>query len=113
MNLKFYKYFFFISKYLFVLSWFQARNFMSRCLGVFQFWLVCSVASSLIQIITAVFNLPNPFGIGQMLYLSCILLPFLSVSLIIGAANPEVMQRSIGKNKFFYNFEVCSVPPHI
>ncbi|XP_072155189.1 transmembrane protein 94 [Bemisia tabaci] len=83
----------------------EARNFMSRCLGVFQFWMVCSVASSLIQIITAVFNLPNPFGIGQMLYLSCILLPFLSVSLIIGAANPEVMQRSIGKNKFFYNFE--------
>jgi len=45
-------------------------------------------------------------SLGQILWLTCIVVPLLSVSLVGGPTDPEVMQKPTGKNQCSITSEV-------
>lgn len=44
-----------------------------------------------------------------MLWLTCVIVPILSVSLLGGPTDPEIMQKPTGKNQCSITAEVCSL----
>lgn len=47
--------------------------------------------------------------LGQVLWLACIIVPLLSVSLVGGPTDPGVMQKSTGKNQCSITSEVSLI----
>jgi len=45
-------------------------------------------------------------NLGQVLWLACVVVPLLSVSLVAGPTDPEVMQKPTGKNQCSITTEV-------
>ncbi|KAK9509058.1 hypothetical protein O3M35_006462 [Rhynocoris fuscipes] len=85
----------------------HARHFMKCLWNCMQFW-VCSVFTiSILQVITAIVMLPPLFSTGQILWLSCVIIPFLALSLVHVPANTQVMQRPGSKNLVNINSEVA------
>lgn len=48
-------------------------------------------------------------SLGQVLWLTCVVVPLLSVSLIGGPTDPEVMQKPTGKNQCLITTEVSMI----
>ncbi|XP_050541863.1 transmembrane protein 94 isoform X2 [Daktulosphaira vitifoliae] len=77
----------------------EARYLMQRIWNCVQFWTSCMVSLSFLQLLVIAFVLPPIFSIGQILWLVCIIIPILSISLVGGPTDPKVMQTPTGKNQ--------------
>lgn len=71
-----------------------------------QFWLCCSATVALTSLLPAFLMLPPLFSIEQALWLACLIIPMLSVSLTATPIDPTIMQRATGKNQCTVNGEV-------
>ncbi|XP_027197500.2 transmembrane protein 94-like protein l(2)k05819 isoform X3 [Dermatophagoides pteronyssinus] len=74
-----------------------ARDYMMRMRNVFQFFLSSCLSISLAQMITSLLFLPPLISPGIVLWLSMIVIPFLSVSLMGIKPDPTVMTVATGK----------------
>lgn len=87
----------------------NARDYMMRMRNIFQFFLCSSLSLSLAQLITSLAFLPPLFSPGNVLWLSLIVIPILSVSLMGTQPDTDVMNVATGK-KLHLNKEVCTKP---
>lgn len=66
--------------------------------NVLQLWAASIASLSAVQLVAALFFLPPIFTTGQVLWLSCIIIPLLSISLMGAPTDPDVMNVATGKN---------------
>ncbi|KAL0278648.1 UNVERIFIED_CONTAM: hypothetical protein PYX00_000409 [Menopon gallinae] len=85
----------------------EARHYTQCLMNCLQFWVCSVVALGLLQFLAAVFMLPPLFSIRQILFISCVLVPILSTSLVALPTNPQVMQKATGKNQCTINSEIA------
>lgn len=71
-----------------------------------QFWLCCVVTLSFSQVLSELLLLPPLFSVGQVLWMSCLIIPVLSISIIATPMDQTIMQRATGKNQCIVNGEV-------
>lgn len=83
----------------------NARDFMMRMRNIFQFFLSSCLSLSLAQMITSLVFLPPLLSPGIVLWLSLIVIPILSVSLMGTQPDSDVMTVATGK-KLHLNKEV-------
>lgn len=74
-----------------------------------QYWLCCSVALCLLQVVGTFLMLPGLFTTGQVLWFSCIVTPTISISLMARHVNPDVMKKPQGKIQAVPSWEVSKV----
>ncbi|KAK6643306.1 hypothetical protein RUM43_004811 [Polyplax serrata] len=84
----------------------EARHYTQCLMNCIQFWVCSVVALSFLQFLAVILMLPPLFSIHQILYISCALIPLLSVSLVALPTNSQVMQKATGKNQCKINVEV-------
>ncbi|KAK4874485.1 hypothetical protein RN001_013845 [Aquatica leii] len=72
-----------------------------------QFWLCSSIALSAMQLITTLLMLPNLLTTGQVLWISVLIIPILSTSLMGTIVDKEVMKKPQGKKQVTLNYEVA------
>ncbi|XP_050421930.1 transmembrane protein 94 isoform X2 [Adelges cooleyi] len=77
----------------------EARCLMQRVWNCVQFWTSCMVSLSFLQLIAIALVLPPILSVGQVLWLTCIIIPLLAVSLVGGPTDHEVMHKPSGKNQ--------------
>lgn len=75
----------------------NSRDYMMRMRNLFQFFLCSCLSLSIAQMVTSVIFLPPFLSPGVVLWLSPILLPILSVSLMGTEPDPSVMTVATGK----------------
>lgn len=63
-----------------------------------QLWASSTASLSVLQLVAALFFLPPVLTAGQVIWLSCITVPILSVSLMGAPTDPSVMNIATGKN---------------
>lgn len=85
-----------------------ARDYMMRMRNVFQFFLSSCLSLSLAQMLSSMAFLPPLFSPGIVLWLSLIVIPFLSVSLMGIEPDSTVMNVATGK-KLHLNRKVCVI----
>lgn len=66
--------------------------------NVLQLWAASIASLSAVQLGAALFFLPPIFTTGQVIWLTCIIIPLLSVSLMGAPTDPGVMNIATGKN---------------
>lgn len=71
-----------------------------------QFWLCCTVTLSFTQAMSGFLLLPPLFSVDQVLWLCCLIIPILSISMIATPMDPTIMQRATGKNQCTVNGQV-------
>ncbi|XP_044020998.1 transmembrane protein 94 isoform X3 [Aphidius gifuensis] len=81
----------------------EARDYMKCLTNCVQFWLCCNVTLSFTQLLSCFLLLPPIFTVGQILWLTCLIIPLLSVSMIATPTDPTIMQRATGKNQCVVN----------
>lgn len=86
----------------------NARDYMMRMRNIFQFFLSSCLSLSLAQMITSIAFLPPLFSPGNVLWLSLIVIPSLSISLMGTEPDSNVMNVATGK-KLHLNKEVSIV----
>lgn len=72
-----------------------------------QFWLCCTVTLSFTQAMSGFLLLPPLFSVDQVLWLCCLIIPILSISMIATPMDPTIMQRATGKNQCTVNGQVA------
>lgn len=78
-----------------------------KCLwNCVQFWLCCTVTLSFTQAVSGFLLLPPLFSVDQVLWLSCLIIPMLSISMIATPKDPTIMQHATGKNQCTVNGQV-------
>ena len=82
-----------------------ARDYTMRMRNIFQFFLSSCLSLSLAQMITSLVFLPPLLSPGIVLWLSLIVIPILSVSLMSAQIDSNVMNVATGK-KLHLNKEV-------
>ncbi|XP_073997846.1 transmembrane protein 94-like protein l(2)k05819 isoform X2 [Rhodnius prolixus] len=85
----------------------HARHYMKCLWNCVQFWMCGVFTISILQVIAAIVMLPPIFTTGQILWLSCVVVPFLALSLVHIPANTQVMQRPGSKSQSNVNSEVA------
>ncbi|XP_063995307.1 transmembrane protein 94 isoform X2 [Diachasmimorpha longicaudata] len=85
----------------------EARDYMKCLWNCVQFWLCCVVTLSLVQALSDFLMLPPLLSVGQTLWLICLIIPLLSVSMIATPTDPTIMQRATGKNQCAVTGEVA------
>ncbi|XP_012271899.1 transmembrane protein 94 isoform X2 [Orussus abietinus] len=85
----------------------EARHYMKCLWNCVQFWLCCVVTASVAQSLSAFLLLPPMFTVGQVLWLSCVIVPLLSVSMVATPTDPMIMQRATGKNQCVVTLQVA------
>lgn len=80
-----------------------------KCLwNCVQFWLCCLVTLSLVQALSAFMLLPPLFSVGQVLWVSFLIVPLLAVSLVGTPTDSTIMHSATGKNQCVISGQVCS-----
>ncbi|XP_011498921.1 PREDICTED: uncharacterized protein KIAA0195 isoform X1 [Ceratosolen solmsi marchali] len=77
----------------------EARHYMKCLWNCVQFWLCCLVTLAFVQALSAFLLLPPLFSVGQVLWLSFLIVPLLSASLVGTPTDSTIMQRATGKNQ--------------
>lgn len=78
-----------------------------KCLwNCIQFWLCCVVTLSFAQALSIFMFLPPLLSVGQVMWLICLIIPLLSISMIATPTDPTIMQRATGKNQCVINRKV-------
>ncbi|XP_035226390.1 transmembrane protein 94-like isoform X2 [Stegodyphus dumicola] len=76
----------------------EARHFMCSVRNGLQFMLCCCLSIALLQIIADMFFLPLALPLAHMLWMICLEIPLLSLSLLGNPLDPHVMTLATGKN---------------
>ncbi|XP_020292489.1 transmembrane protein 94 isoform X2 [Pseudomyrmex gracilis] len=84
----------------------EARHYMRSLWNCMQFWLCCSITVAFTSILSAFMFLPPLLSIDQVLWLCCLIIPMLSISMIATPIDSTIMQRATGKNQCIVNGEV-------
>ncbi|CAH1388877.1 unnamed protein product [Nezara viridula] len=84
----------------------HARHYMMCLWNCLQFWICCMFTLTMVQMITIMVMLPPLFSAGQTLWLSCVVLPLLSISLVNSPTNTQVMLRPVPKKQSTINSKV-------
>ncbi|XP_037399672.1 transmembrane protein 94-like [Pygocentrus nattereri] len=79
----------------------QARHITAGIRKCFLFLLQCQLSLVLIQILASVCQLPPPLATSDVLFLSCLYFPMLSVSLLGKPSDSSIMKVPTGKNLRF------------
>lgn len=74
-----------------------------------QFWLSCCFVLSFMELIAALLMLPPVLTIGQTLWLCCIVIPAISLSLMVKEVDPDVMKKPQGKIQNIPSLEVSTM----
>nr|XP_031837359.1 transmembrane protein 94 isoform X1 [Nomia melanderi]XP_031837360.1 transmembrane protein 94 isoform X1 [Nomia melanderi]XP_031837361.1 transmembrane protein 94 isoform X1 [Nomia melanderi]XP_031837362.1 transmembrane protein 94 isoform X1 [Nomia melanderi]XP_031837363.1 transmembrane protein 94 isoform X1 [Nomia melanderi] len=85
----------------------EARHYMKCLWNCVQFWLCCTVTLSFTQALSSFLLLPPLFSVDQVLWLSCLIIPMLSISMIATPKDPTIMQRATGKNQCTINGQIA------
>ncbi|XP_047352774.1 transmembrane protein 94 isoform X3 [Vespa velutina] len=85
----------------------EARHYMKCLWNCVQFWLCCTVTLSFAQAISAILLLPPLLSVYQIVWLSCLIIPVLSISMIATPMDSTIMQRATGKNQCIINGQVA------
>ncbi|XP_054282537.1 transmembrane protein 94 isoform X2 [Macrosteles quadrilineatus] len=85
----------------------EARHFMQCAWSSIQYWVCCLLTLTTVQLLAAMFLLPPIFTLGQVLWLSVVITPLLSLSLVAAKTDPQVMHRATGKNHTTLNTEMA------
>ncbi|XP_046406252.1 transmembrane protein 94 isoform X2 [Ischnura elegans] len=85
----------------------ESRHYMQCVWNVVQFWMSCVVSLSLVQFLGVLLMLPPVFSTGQVLWLICVIIPILAMSLIGTPTDPKVMHRATGKGQSHVTMEVA------
>ncbi|XP_076171835.1 transmembrane protein 94-like protein l(2)k05819 isoform X1 [Ptiloglossa arizonensis] len=85
----------------------EARHYMKCLWNCVQFWLCCTVTLSFTQAVSGFLLLPPLFSVDQVLWLSCLIIPMLSISMIATPKDPTIMQHATGKNQCTVNGQVA------
>ncbi|XP_076235188.1 transmembrane protein 94-like protein l(2)k05819 isoform X2 [Calliopsis andreniformis] len=85
----------------------EARHYMKCLWNCVQFWLCCTVTVSFTQAVSSFLLLPPLFSVDQVLWLSCLIIPMLSISMIATPMDPTIMQRATGKNQCTINGQIA------
>ncbi|XP_053975201.1 transmembrane protein 94 isoform X2 [Hylaeus volcanicus] len=85
----------------------EARHYMKCLWNCVQFWLCCTVTLSFTQAVSGFLLLPPLFSVDQVLWLSCLVIPMLSISMIATPKDTTIMQRATGKNQCTVNGQVA------
>ncbi|XP_076391108.1 transmembrane protein 94-like protein l(2)k05819 isoform X1 [Megachile rotundata] len=85
----------------------EARHYMTYLWNCVQFWLCCTVTLSITQALSTFLLLPPLFSVDQVLWLSCLIIPMLSISLIAAPMDSTIMQRATGKNQCTINGQIA------
>ncbi|XP_014222685.1 transmembrane protein 94 [Trichogramma pretiosum] len=86
----------------------EARHYMKCLWNCVQFWLCCVLTLALAQALSAFLLLPPLFTVGHVLWLGCVIVPVLAVSLVGTPTDPSIMQRATGKNQCLVTWEVAA-----
>ncbi|XP_069685217.1 transmembrane protein 94 isoform X2 [Periplaneta americana] len=84
----------------------ESRHYMQCVWNCVQFWVCCGVTISAIQVLGIFLMLPPVLKTGSVLWLICLVVPLLSLSLVANSTDPQVMQRATGKNQCVVNTQV-------
>ncbi|XP_033214958.1 transmembrane protein 94 isoform X2 [Belonocnema kinseyi] len=84
----------------------EARHYMKCLWNCVQFWLGCVVTLSAAQAFSGFLLLPPLFSVGQVLWLTCLIIPLLSISMVATPTDSTIMQRATGKNQCVINRQV-------
>ncbi|XP_054717326.1 transmembrane protein 94-like [Uloborus diversus] len=91
----------------------EARHFMCSVRNGLQFMLCCCLSISLLQVIAAMFFLPLVLPLAHLLWMICLEIPLLSLSLLGNPVDSKVMMLATGKNlkvankQAFFFFIAC------
>ncbi|XP_035694628.1 transmembrane protein 94-like [Branchiostoma floridae] len=77
----------------------EARHLVLCIKNCLLFLLGCQLSISLVQVLSAVVLLPPPLSGGHVLWLSCLVVPALSASLVAKEVDKTVMTLAPGKNQ--------------
>ncbi|ODN05210.1 hypothetical protein Ocin01_01491 [Orchesella cincta] len=81
----------------------QARHFMNRCIrNSMQYWLCCNIAVTVLGLFTLLMLLPPLFALGDAIWLSCAIIPVLTLGLafsIMEKVDYNVMDNASWKNQ--------------
>ncbi|CAH1273035.1 TMEM94 [Branchiostoma lanceolatum] len=77
----------------------EARHLVLCIKNCLLFLLGCQLSISLVQLLSAVVLLPPPLSGGHVLWLSCLVVPALSASLVAKEVDKTVMSLAPGKNQ--------------
>ncbi|XP_023719863.1 transmembrane protein 94 isoform X3 [Cryptotermes secundus] len=77
----------------------ESRHYMQCVWNCVQFWVCCGVTVSAVQVLGILLMLPPLLKTGSVLWLVCLVVPLLSLSLVTNPTDPQVMQRATGKNQ--------------
>ncbi|BES99398.1 kiaa0195 [Nesidiocoris tenuis] len=86
----------------------HARHFMQCLWTCVQFWMSGVTAVSLVQLITTIVLLPPIFTVGHVLWICCLVIPVISLTLGHAPLNPQVMQMPGNKVQCSLSFEVAA-----
>nr|CAD7426735.1 unnamed protein product [Timema monikensis] len=78
----------------------ESRHYMQSMWNCVQFWMCCSASLCIAQVLGILFMLPPLLPVGPLLWLVCLVIPALSISLVGIPTDPRVMQRATGKNQY-------------
>nr|CAD7195773.1 unnamed protein product [Timema douglasi] len=85
----------------------QSRHYMQSMWNCVQFWMCCSASLCIAQVLGILFMLPPLLPVGPLLWLVCLVIPALSISLVGIPTDPRVMQRATGKNQYIVSTRVA------
>lgn len=76
-----------------------SRRFIQGLWSCIQFWACCAVSLAAMNTITAILSLPPMVVPHHVLYLMCIAVPLISLSLLRVESDPAIMKRATGKKQ--------------
>nr|CAD7588508.1 unnamed protein product [Timema genevievae] len=85
----------------------ESRHYMQSMWNCVQFWMCCSASLCIAQVLGILFMLPPLLPVGPLLWLVCLVIPALSISLVGIPTDPRVMQRATGKNQYIVTTRVA------
>ena len=88
----------------------QARHLCFGLMNCFSFMLSCQLVLSAVMLLSSFFLLPPPLTGLHILWLTCLTVPLLSLSLIGSSADQDLMTMITGKND--KNFKVPKLIVH-
>uniref|UniRef100_A0A146M4X0 Uncharacterized protein KIAA0195 n=2 Tax=Lygus hesperus TaxID=30085 RepID=A0A146M4X0_LYGHE len=86
----------------------HARHFMQCLWNCVQFWVCGMVTVSMLQVVTTLIMLPPVFTVGHVMWICCVVLPLVSLTLGHAPLNPQVMQRPAYKVQSSLSIQVSA-----
>ncbi|XP_042882289.1 transmembrane protein 94-like isoform X5 [Penaeus japonicus] len=100
----------------------ESRHYMQQVVSCLQFWSCCCVSLTILQLLAATAALPPLLSSGDVVWLVCVVIPILSVSLVAAPTNPAVMNQATGKNsvvlnkqmvRYVFLYYICKFVPSV